>query len=518
MREKDKEASSLNKPLGRRKRNQYVRFCYVYLFKKEAAAKSSFCKLFSLFPFIEKMIVFLFFMIEYKNENSSIIIGPSVIEHQDIELPRAIQPEERDSNLLEELAEMFLALSDAENPDEILSAILAKLEDINYNIDDVIEDTEALNKIASILMIEPEESSCKLCLKIINKLLSLSHSPIVFLFENINCLIPLIKNTSLNDDVFKIIYAIIYNNNKYAEGIVLHSRFLKTCSEVIEESEETRGDALMIVYYVLNLISSSCFHSYVEDEEIIMIPLKTIKWTISNNFHLVVSFNIFTLILDNWTTSFWELFDQELENKIIEIWLRAFPEKWELPLCAPMIRILNKIIFLFHDDFLYYKLYNQLLATVKAVAEREDFPHLKILFLLSNVAADKVSGSALIESGVFELYESRYSEMTHFMKENFLFMFGNLILSGVIAIDGDERTNDYIIDMASLGSSSASLMFVKLFLRVIEENQEEIKDNIDCDVISEFFDSVKEKEDEELQRKVDYLVSVMFSQSDSDGD
>ena len=454
---------------------------------------------------------------EYKSDtinDTSEITYP--LEKPEIQIDHQILPL-RDIDLINHLADMFTNLPDFDDPTDVLNDMLSCVNQINYNIDDMLEDINAFSSFDSILKFNTNILIKEKCLTIIMTISKYSNYPLIFFFHNAYILLDLLNNQETFYQTIDLFKQIINYNNEYTFALITKAGLLTKCCELFLQIEDSDAKLTLLnfIQFLLSKTYSSTFHFYFNDVEVIYIPLNPIKHAILHDFHLTISFSIFNIIADNWTSDFRSLFDPGFTEKCLKIWNSAFPLKEDIPLCEEIIKLLNKLIFLFPDDFIMFKLYNPIIKTLLEIAKRdESYPHLKILFLCSNIAARPESGTSLIESGLFSLYEERYDLMTAKMKENFLFTFGNLILNNVIKFDDNEKTIYYFTEMLDIGTSKCSNSFQNLVLKILDIFREEIIQYIDPNDVSEFIDTMNEKESqmEETLSKIAELNSFYFDE------
>ena len=454
---------------------------------------------------------------EYKSDNNLDLSQLEIsLEKPSIEThPETFN--ERDYDLLNHLAQVFNELSQSDDQENLLDNLISSTQYITYNIDDLLSDIDAFSSFEMILTTSTNVSLKSKCLAVIINIAKYSNYPLTYFFQNANLLVDLINYPETMDQTLHIFHKIIHYDNEYTFAIITKTGLLPECCNVFLNIDDfiERGKLLNFIYYILSKTNSATFHEYYEGKEVINIPLHAIKEAILNDFELTKSFSVFNIIADNWTSNFRSLFDQQFTQKCITIWNRSFPSVDDIPLCEEIIKLLNKLIYLFPDEFIMFRIYDPIIKTLLELSNRDEtFPHMKILFLCSNIAARYESGNALVNSGLFSIYEERYELMSAMMKENFLFIFGNLILSKVIQFDENEKTIYYFTEMLDNGKAKCSNSFQRLILKILSEFREEIINFADPEDINEFITTMSEKEstNDDLLENLTELNNFYFPQ------
>ena len=459
---------------------------------------------------------------EYKTDDG---LDLTSILHPSIEKPIEITPaledvSERDMELLNHLADVFNALPDISDVSFSLSDILKCINNITYNIDDLLSQTDALCALASIIKLDEDILNKQKCLEIVLKLSQYSDIILPFFFENSKCLVENLKFPETLYPILEIFSKIIDRDREYTSSLIMNADLLSQCCFLLNKihEEEPKLIVLLMIEKILQNTDINTFHSIYKDQEVIKIPLEAIKQTICIDFQLVTCFRIINIIADNWTGDFRSLFDDNFSHKCLKIWSSGFPDDEEnnIVLCKEIIKLLNQFIFLFQNDFIIFGFYKPVIKTLSELAKRENFPHSKILYLCSNIASHPVSGGELLSSGIFDFYEQKYQTMPAHLKENFLLTFGNLILSKVIPFDDNSATIDYINEMLDQGASNSSSELKSLTLNLLNKFRDEVVEYLDANDVREFIEEISENGDSEQAEKANELRSNLFSNDESE--
>ncbi|EAY20761.1 hypothetical protein TVAG_391450 [Trichomonas vaginalis G3] len=447
-------------------------------------------------------------MISYKTDNAEIILGPE--KEEDIIIrPEMFAENDVDPELNSILNELLINLDSDDNPQNLLMEIDQKLSLVHYDITTLIDETNTINFLIAILIQSAITPVTELVLRILTRILQVAPTNINNYYKYTEYFLPNISNPILMPYVISILASLIINEPNFCELLVCKYNILRRVSTLLINTKTVKDKSNMLSFIYITLKNSKNYvlHSYVDGFEAISYPLGAAKDSIENNISIYINLKIFHYIMMNWTSNFATLFDSKFVQKLLSIWNNLFQNQWEIPFCGEICAIWNQIIVQYPDEFIQNKLYKHVTDVTKQLIDNPDLPHAKILFLLSNVAVHTESALEIINSDILEKYSDHYDEMTFPMKENFLFMFINLIRSRALIIDDSPKTVEYLTEVFDLASDDSSEKYQLNTLILLEDFMQELSEVIDVDFVLSMLNCLIDSTNEEINTLAQKLLN-----------
>ena len=341
----------------------------------------------------------------------------------------------------------------------LIPDIINFLNSITFSFDILIKKFDLLEKILIFIINYESEENYLLILRFLFKLIYFSNIPLIFLFENFFLIHYFFKFDKLLVLITELLYFIINNDKDTIKYLIINEKIIDILCKKFENFSNFN---LIYFFNLLQLIlknsSTLILNEKIDNIFIIKKPLK-----ILTKFLLIypltpIILNLFDLILSKWTFDFSEFLTNNFIKKLKILLKIQITNKYENEIFSEMIKLWNRILLLFQEDFIFSKLCLKLIINN---FYNKFISYEKILFICSNFSFFKDLGLLIIEYDIFNTFFQRYNEMNYNMKENFYFLYLNLLFNNLILI------NKLLIqDISDSIISTNSFKLIELFLKI----------------------------------------------------
>ena len=360
-------------------------------------------------------------------------------------------------------------LMTSQNPGEEIRAILRVMPEITHPIDNVLDMTNAVPSVLSILDIAYEKGDLGVsiaALKLLQSWLTLSPFPCPIIAENSERLVKLIEIDDLVCFVVAIIQQLLRANPDYVKVLVVDMNLLSKAVQMIYTARYTPqavGELFELMASILRSTKKSVMETKIGDVALCDIPKNVVQTYVSAEYPDVIlhSLHCLNALVRRWPRDYRELITDPVLDKLV--WMTTNMRSLD-PFRVGAI--LESVLDIWHVWVLHFIENMRVIETiVPALADLlGDFPNqsTSILALFSNIAYHAHTG---INLPVYRMIMTNFDTVSFNNKEMLMMIFCNLAVhhaDEIIEIGDFEQLLNSAFDCIDMDcSKKLALPFLK---------------------------------------------------------